>query len=421
MNEAILKKIYELSIGPYHGMSMGYGYKQVGGEYTNEKAIVFNVLTKLPLSEISDEDVLPSTVEIDGVIFKTDVIEQGVINYLVCNNSVTNPCFSYGYPPNPQLTPNAQVQRPLKGGSVMATIYQGSNRQGTLGFIAKHTLSGKLVGVTNGHVISDLSVTVYSNQWYIAFNVDVIETPQLNTAYQEFNPRDNGNRINSAFGTTLYFQKVNNSFPLPNYTDGALVSLLPQDATGTPLITNESWKQIGLDIGTTAPPFATTVELNNLLNYTNLEVASTGLTTGPKQGDCGLAITQINASSYVGDYSIRFFWRDLIKFTRINPDCNYPVAAGDSGSALFAKINGVWKIIGLVFAGDGRVGYACRIDHVAQELGIEAWDGVVTSTSFIDPSSIKSIITKGPTGEDSITVGGKVYRQAVVTNHAPTP
>ena len=47
----------------------------------------------------------------------------------------------------------------------------------------------------------------------------------------------------------------------------------------------------------------------------------------------------------------------------------------DSGSALAAYIDGVWKIIGLCFAGSTYYGMACRIDNVAAQLNISAWDG----------------------------------------------
>ena len=66
------------------------------------------------------------------------------------------------------------------------------------------------------------------------------------------------------------------------------------------------------------------------------------------------------------------------------------MAGGDSGSALFADMdgNGTYKIIGLVFAGNGgdiddpnpgtHTGLACRIDNVASIMNIRAWSSTET-------------------------------------------
>jgi hypothetical protein len=91
--------------------------------------------------------------------------------------------------------------------------------------------------------------------------------------------------------------------------------------------------------------------------------------------------------------------------------CPWPVWGGDSGSTLIANIGGVWKIVGLVFAGNGTpynpqtglpnvtigntvyplqvassIGYACRIDQVASQLGIKAWTG--SAAPVIDHNTI---------------------------------
>ena len=79
--------------------------------------------------------------------------------------------------------------------------------------------------------------------------------------------------------------------------------------------------------------------------------------------------------------------------------CPYPAWAGDSGSTLIANIGGTWKIVGLVFAGDGAsynqfsgyevassIGLACRIDHVASQLGIKAWTG--SAAPVVDENTI---------------------------------
>ncbi|GAA1780958.1 trypsin-like serine protease [Agromyces lapidis] len=59
-------------------------------------------------------------------------------------------------------------------------------------------------------------------------------------------------------------------------------------------------------------------------------------------------------------------FRDLIE---VRPDAAYPTFCdeGDSGSPL---VNGPNQIIGIVMATDRYYGYACRIDHVFDELGV---------------------------------------------------
>jgi hypothetical protein len=399
--EDLKLKIDELFLNTPSDISVSYGFKQVGGEYTTEQCIVFGAVKKLPLSEIPENEILPLTVEINGVIYNTDVIETGPIDYLACDNSASNPCFSYGYPPIAANTPNYQRQRPLLGGSAIK-----SSKSGTLGFIAKHTVTGKIVGVSNSHVLFDPIFNFRS----VDFSTTREPTTDLSAGYTIYQPYPSV-APNDAIGKFLYIQPLRR-LPFQNQVDGAIMSLTATDPSGRPVLTTESWKQVGLNIGNTPPPFATTAELNNLLNYPNLEVSSTGMRTGPKQGTCGLRIAGIFSTMYTSD---NVWWNNQIRFTRINPDCNYPIASGDSGSALLAKINGVWKIIGLVFAGNLTEAYACRIDNVALQLGIEAWDGTLTSSSFVNPSSIQTIITAGTSVQDSITVNGKLYRQSKAT------
>ena len=47
-----------------------------------------------------------------------------------------------------------------------------------------------------------------------------------------------------------------------------------------------------------------------------------------------------------------------------------------------------WKIIGLAFAGNTFDGFACRIDDVASELGIQAWDG--TTKNYLNLATKQS-------------------------------
>jgi hypothetical protein len=108
-------------------------------------------------------------------------------------------------------------------------------------------------------------------------------------------------------------------------------------------------------------------------------------------------------------------------FTRPDPTCEDPIAGGDSGSALIADFNGVWKIIGLVFAGGTivqagvtyYVGVACRIDEIANIMQIEAWDG--TAKNYIDDNSFQYITVPGGSSDLTKTCGGSTYWQVGLT------
>ena len=414
MMEAIKQKIKELFRSTPSDVGVGFGFKQVDGQYTNELGIVFNVVKKLPLSEIPENQILPSTIEINGVVYNTDVIESGGWLPLVCDNSSSNPCYPYGFPPEPTLTPNSQRMRPLKGGCV-TTSNIGS---GTLGFVAKHIATGKLVGVTNGHVMVNPIFDPVSIQYPGDYKLPTDGFKLFINANPAYEVYGYSNRVTSdLYGNNLYTEKPRKD-PFLNRVDAGILALRQKDSNGVDLITSESWKQVGLDIGTTPPPFATTQELDNLLNYPNLEVASSGITTGPKQGTCGLKISAIHSFGVSTD---GYSYEDCFTYTRINPDCLYPISSGDSGSAILAKINGVWKIIGLAFLGsyNNLTGKGCRIDHIASALGIQAWDGTITPTSFIDPNSIEIIITEGRSADQSLIVNNKTYRQVLITREAP--
>ena len=97
--------------------------------------------------------------------------------------------------------------------------------------------------------------------------------------------------------------------------------------------------------------------------------------------------------------SVTVGFNDLIVYQYVD-NSNFPAAGGDSGSALIADMDGqgTYKILGLVFAGNGgeinnpsagtHVGLACRIDNVASIMNIRAW------TSSETPDFSASTITE---------------------------
>ena len=360
LTESIKQKIQELFDSTPDNIGVSYGRKISNGEFTGEIGITFTVETKLPLGEIPEDQVLPSSVTIDGVDYVTDVVQVGKIQALACDPTTLNNCYGW------QTTPpgNRGSIRPLKGG-ISITSFNKQDAVGTLGFIAVDTVTQALVGVTNNHVV--IKDAFYTSDRNIN---GIIENEMSDNVYQpgEIYPPSPSAKI----GEVLRYVPMNLSGN--NKVDGALFSVASGDISNT-----ESIKQYGLSY-TAAMPFASTAEINGLLT-TNPSVYSSGRTTGAKgEGLCTLVISQIGYTTIVGGYKLQgalqnVTFTDCIVFTRTNPDCSYPVYPGDSGSALIASFGGTWKIIGLVFAGSEFEGVACRIDEVASQLGIEAWNG----------------------------------------------
>lgn len=410
LTQEIKNKLNELYLSTPDYVGVAYGNKTVQGVETSDKSIVFTVPKKKPLNEIPFEERLPEFVEINKTIYRTDVLEieevVPMVDYPVCDNYTIN-LNCYTWTPLGTVNPsNRNTIRPLVGGiSLTAQRLLGS--VGTLGLIVVDTSSQKLVGLTNNHVVvqdasytSDRSLT------------GPIVNEYKSIAYQ--NGESSSPIVGNQIGEVIRYVPLK-SQPQLNTVDGALVSLCANTVNNT-----TSFTQLGINYNQ-AMPFATTSEIDSLL-ATPRTILSSGRTSGVKNGDCGLKIKLLGASQNVGSYPLQGVGRvvsfnDLIVFTRLSETCNYPIYKGDSGSVLIADFDGVYKIIGLNFAGSsqlpgsstqiGQYGYACRIDNVAFELGIQAWDG--TPKDVV--STIQKIITVGGSSNKTIIVDGKTYWQ----------
>jgi hypothetical protein len=403
MNENIKNKIQELFDSTPEGVGVMFGNKIRNGEYTGEPSIVFTVEKKLPLSEIPSDQILPSSIEIDGVTYNTDVFESGIIETAACPSSVTSGCYSWQtVPPG-----NRSTVRPLKGG-VSLTSQNTQGTVGTLGFLAVDTATGALVGVTNNHVV--VADAFYTSQRTLP---GPIQNETNDSAYQtgDIQPSSSSLKI----GEVVRYVPIS-SAPLYNQVDGALVSI-----DQSVMSNSESYKQFGLS-GTSVMPFATTAEIDALVG--NVNVSSSGRSSGVKQGSlCGLAIqgvsyvTGVSGFKKQGTSTVAYF-NNCISFTRVYPDCLYPIYPGDSGSGLIANIGGVDKIVGLVFATGPTLSIAARIDEVASQLGIQAWNG--STPNFVDLSSKKLVTTGGLSSEKTITCSGQTLWQVGLINSIST-
>ena len=420
LTEPIKQKIEDLFQSTPDYVGVGWGHKISDKQHTGERAIVFNVTKKRPLSEIPEEEHLPSTVEIDGVTYKTDVVEVGEITLFACTTETLNNCYSWteqsftvdgspSYGGQNIPPPNRGIIRPMQGGISIAS-YNTLGHVGTMGFIAVDNAKNALVGVTNNHVVvGDAFFTNYRT---------LTNSNEYNDVYYQPGEGNFQGNSNYVVGEVVRYVPIN-PYPTSNLVDGALVTIDPSKVTNA-----ESYKLYGTSI-TTPMPFATTAEINQLAD-TDPPLASSGRTSGIKQGSpCGLKIYSVGTSTAVAGYKLQgvtqtVVFNNVITFIRNSPDqtaiseCPYPIYPGDSGSALAAYIGGVWKIVGLVFAGSAFYGFASRIDEVAAQLNISAWDG--TTKNYFNTGSRAYKTTIGGNTNKTLTCSSNIYWQVGTTS-----
>ena len=405
-------KIQELAKeNTYNASSISYGYKFVGKTQTNELCIIFSVSKKKPITELLDSEIIPSSITLEDRVLKTDVFETDMPELLVCNGAC-------GQNAGANSIVNRTFTRPLVGG-LSVTSTNLVTTVGTLGFIGVHINTQTLVGVTNNHVL--IQDAFYTSERNLTGLIKNEYTP-IDSVYQH---GETGSIPPSNFiiGETLRYVPIQQA--TPNKVDCSIFSINESDI-GIEAISS-SVRQAG-DAYTNPLPFATTAEIDDLLE-TNPMIYSSGRTTGPKGGvTCPIRIFAlftafpINYNKQGAQTTVYF--EDQITFVKPEFDpslttiCPNPIIPGDSGSALIADFGGVRKIIGLVFAastvsGIIYYGYANRIDNVALEIGIQAWDG--TDKNFVDLSSIEYITTVGGSSDKYIACESKQFWQVGLT------
>lgn len=460
LTKDILAKIDELRLKYPNATSVSFGKKIKDGEDTGEFAIRIAVKEKKPLSELKESEVIESEVTVDNSSIKTDVVTGSkFITTADCTGNLSyGGCGWFDAQPAPNNQANRQFQQSVRGGLSMTS----SNMQftvGTMGGVVT-TDSGCIVGLTNNHVsIQDAFFTSNRSTTGTIQN----DYNPVNKVYQgqENYPYSPNFTSVTQVGVSLRYVPIHAaSTGLINQVDGAIFSI-SQDRFDA----NLAWQQIGLEaLNAYAPQFATTNEIDNLL-ATNPRVYSSGRTTGPKglMPDCPMVIIETGVAAQIeynmqippgtppganganwAPYAVLCNFNDCIKYAKPGQDqpnfqgileppnfngCYNPVYSGDSGSMLLADINGTIKIIGLVFAGQvgGYTqsgapvfwsGLACRIDQVANQLGIEAYQ---LTGQLVDPETIEYKTVDGQSDQKTIVCldadnKAHTYWQAGFTN-----
>jgi phosphatidylethanolamine-binding protein (PEBP) family uncharacterized protein len=455
-------------------IGVGYAFKQTDGIYNGEVCISFTVKEKKPLSELSEDEVLPSEIYVnDNLTIKTDVVQVGEVYALQCSRTtpITNP------PPVCEpfiLTPptNRSAFATLKGGISITSVNQ-SNSVGTLGMIVQDINTNALVALTNNHVVIGNSIAAqYQNLNPVLLNNFPTTNEILPNSNFSCQPGELNYQTNLKFGQVVRYVPIvprwTTSSALPSGQYYTSPTLLPRNRVDGALVSidcnkidfNQSWKFSGFESLMTTPlPFATTAEIDNLM-VTNPQLYSTGRSTGPKglgTPGCELRLFGINQASMVGGYKwhssggVQYgtyaeYENRLITFYKpsgnpAQPHCLWPCAAGDSGSMLIANFGTQaspnFKVIGLVFAGNSNppfpyglqytqnvfntnfgsyanwLGFACRIDDVANQLNIKAWTG--GTAPLVDPQSINVITLPGLSPITATTCQNSYYYQIGTT------
>ena len=285
---------------------------------------------------------------------------------------------------------------------------------GTLGFVGVDNQTNSLVGVSNNHVLIE-----------DAFLANERSTSgEKSSIYENMvtQPNESGNYgLQNAIGIVKKYVPLSGT-SYYNSVDCALTTLNETDIDST------SYRQYGMTGWTQPLTFASTSEIDNLLS-TNPNLFSAGRTTGPKgEGDMKLFVDSISTTISINynkqGTSTTIYFEDCIRFyasastTPTGFVCTYPIAGGDSGSALVADFSGTRKIIGLVFAGsyfNGQVvrGLANRIDKVAEQMDISPWTG--GTVNYSDTGNTQTHTVSGLSSEPYIVLSGNTYWQAGLT------
>lgn len=416
MNEALEDLIKVLFLtNDYDITSVSFGYKKVNNLLTDEESIVFGVKKKKLATELPDEKIIPSIIEVDGDVYTTDVNEESEVVALAtfCYNTGDN-----AVPPNVPMPVrnNRSYSRPLSGGiSGHASPRAGFVYAGTLGGLVLDLEDNKVVALTNNHIGGSpggsdaqaaVPLTLASSS-----TLGARASAYRNIAFYQPSSWDRG--IVDYTPDVIGIMKRAYPFaaqPALNKFDACLIN-----CAGT---TNRT-SVFPLSAPFSTPvQFATTAEINGLT--LNDPVFQSGRTTGSiGSNTCALRVTSKTFTTPVGPFGAGaiYSFSELLKVE--SPVTNTVVASGgDSGALVYACINSsnpatsAWRLIGMTFgaAADGSYSVSGRIDNIANLLRIGAWSGDTRSDT---PSLCSYIILDYTTYSSAVTAkaGGKTYWQ----------
>lgn len=387
-------------------VGVNYGYKESYNLTTPDLSIKFIVKQKKSLSELSPNEILPQSININGKSIITDVVQSDTI---ISINTCEDP-----YNPGTMLLSHKQKHRPLIGGiSIGATDINGA---GTLGTVCVDSIDNTYIGLSNNHVIVGnrngfINSDRNDDQISSILDKDIIQPAK----------KDDPDYINNIIGVTKRYQPLYKNDT--NYIDAAIVSL----KQAIPV----SFNQHNLNLSISG--FATSEEINSLLSPGQQKILfKSSRTTGSSGGyDCPIVVSNLFASTMVAGYigcDTPIDFGDLIFFRYLATDSyNRPLAnvcmPGDSGSVLITDFNGSYKIVGLVFAGGtlsnkigapypapvNNMGVACRIDRVCSSLDISFSPN--SNTTYSNPTKWSYVYDQSNSNAKQIVINNETYWQ----------
>ncbi|WIX91326.1 hypothetical protein [Amycolatopsis sp. DG1A-15b] len=121
--------------------SVGISTRVRAGERTDQPAVRVGVVKKRKPAQVRSDEMLPSTIDIDGTTYAVDVVEVGE-------------AIAYNFPPDWTFT---EIERPLRPGIQIGnpgnTIAGGGWFYGTLGCFVRD--NGRVAIMSNAHVLVD--------------------------------------------------------------------------------------------------------------------------------------------------------------------------------------------------------------------------------------------------------------------------
>jgi hypothetical protein len=396
-------------------VNIGYGYKYSNGKKTNEKAYIYQVNKKLDKTELASNQIIPKV--INGI--KTDVVELTTMDEHYYNHITTtfnrdkylnglaiNPatgtsmavgcsgetiCYDYfidNTDPNnlvvecgcidkqPLGRASANHNSSIKSndmvyGGLGVYVYQGAVRKwgGTISLVAKETSTGKLVALTNNHVLGSLTGPTHILQ-NTSFNYNY--RLGCGTAYSGdcyVNPLSCSTVIGTDYKAVAFVLDGTT----PNYVDAGLIAL-SVDVAATDI----------QEIGYGNFPWVTEDMFTNVSQLVGLTVYKSGATTGTK-----IAVGEISSVAY--NTLVTATNKLMVNQILITPiandnSCNgVHSLAGDSGSPVLIELYGQLYVLGIGWGGSAYFPdptmVVSPIWEVAARAGIEAWEGEIVTTS----------------------------------------
>jgi len=311
--------------------------KNVTVSFRRGKELIVGVEKKVPLSFLKESDRIPKVLS-DGT--KTDVIVIPKMRNLTYCNQENGGCDIHSI-----------RHRPVVGGVSYAPSDSGA---GTLGVFVKDSFDQSIVALTCNHVIGpELGPGSLLPFYWVSnvLDVDMLQPSPLDGG--EY-PRDMVGTGKRAVGTIFGPDGVN--------TVDVAIGTLEGSNIFRPGI--QDLVRGGVF------PFAEKLEY-----AAGNTVEKVGRTTGRSIGT--ILSTEANGNVYFGAETPEntAYYENVIAITATERF----TSGGDSGSGVFIKTGGQWKLIGILFAGsdDGLIALVSHISDIADLLYIEEWDGAI--------------------------------------------